>query len=115
MALRTGARTAGARHEHQPPEQGPAWRWLWAALLASVIVLAAVEAIILPDMVRAALEFGAAFVAIAAAVIPGQPGRACARGSPRLRPSTPDTVYSNRLSQIGPITVFETMIRTTAA
>ena len=93
MALKTGARTAGARHEHQPPEQGPAWRWLWAALLASVIVLAAVEAIILPD----------------------QPGRACARGSPRLRPSTPDTVYSNRLSQIGPITVFETMIRTTAA
>jgi hypothetical protein len=53
----------------EPPERGPAWRWLWVGLLGAIAALAGAEAAALPDSARSALEFGAALAAIGASLV----------------------------------------------
>lgn len=57
------------QHTSEPPQRGPAWRWLWAAVVGAIAVLIATEASILPHTMRSMLELGAALAAIIAALV----------------------------------------------
>jgi hypothetical protein len=47
----------------------PAWRWLWVAVGGAIAALVGIEAAVLPDALRSALELGAALAAIVATLI----------------------------------------------
>jgi hypothetical protein len=53
----------------EPPQRRPAWRWLWAAVIAATGTLVVAEATVLSVAIRGVLEFAAALSAITSALV----------------------------------------------
>jgi hypothetical protein len=53
----------------EPPQRRPAWRWLWAAVIAAIGTLVVAEATALPAATRSVLEFAVALAAITSALV----------------------------------------------